>query len=309
MTNASFSSSFGAPSSRGLILAAASLLLAAITVQTVRDRGWRAYEPDTPLLWLRANPLTKRLAFGFDNLLADVYWMRAVVYYGGERRSERSKKTYDLLHPYLDLVTTLDPDFRVAYRFGAIFLAEAYPGGAGRPDLAMALLQRGLQHEPTAWEYMHDIAFLHFWSRQDYRAAAEWFDRAAQLPGAPAWLRPLAAVTLTQGGDRETARQMWRHLAESSTVDWIRSSAERRLRQLEAMDAMDRLQIVADRYQQRTGRIAGSWQELVRAERLRGVPLDPSGVPFELSPETGQVSVGRDSPLWPLPTGAPRLSR
>ena len=50
-------------------------------------------------------------------------------------------KNYDLLYPLLDLVTTLDPRFNVAYRFGAIFLVRAAPGGPGRPDLAIALLE------------------------------------------------------------------------------------------------------------------------------------------------------------------------
>ena len=36
---------------------------------------------------------------------------------------------YALLYPLLDITTTLDPRFNIAYRFGAIFLAEPYPGG------------------------------------------------------------------------------------------------------------------------------------------------------------------------------------
>ena len=51
---------------------------------------------------------------------------------------------YALLYPLLDITTTLDPLFNIAYRFGAIFLAEAYPAGAGRPDLAIALLEKGI---------------------------------------------------------------------------------------------------------------------------------------------------------------------
>ena len=51
---------------------------------------------------------------------------------------------YPLLYPLLDLTTTLDPVFNIAYRFGSIFLAEPYPGGAGRPDLAITLLEKGL---------------------------------------------------------------------------------------------------------------------------------------------------------------------
>ena len=86
--------------------------------------------------------------WAFDNLVADVYWMRAVVYYGGKRRASAKhrplRRTSTQLYPLLDLVTSLDPYFRVAYRFGAIFLTEAYPSGPGRPDLAIALLQRGV---------------------------------------------------------------------------------------------------------------------------------------------------------------------
>ena len=34
---------------------------------------------------------------------------------------------------------------------------------------------------------------------------------------------------------------------------------------------------------------------------IRGVPLDPARVPYRLDPETGEIGVMRESPLWPLP--------
>lgn len=52
-----------------------------------------------------------------------------------------------LLHPLLDAVTTLDP------RFGAIFLAEPYPDGAGRPGPAVKLLKKGVRARPERWQY------------------------------------------------------------------------------------------------------------------------------------------------------------
>ncbi len=84
----------------------------------------------------------------FTDLAADVYWVRAVVHYGGERRSPAASGRYALLHPLLDMTTTLDPHFDVAARMGAIFLSEGYPGGPGRPDLALELLRKGLRHDP-----------------------------------------------------------------------------------------------------------------------------------------------------------------
>ena len=98
---------------------------------------------------------------------------------GGASEQGSAPVDYTLLYPLLDLTTTLDPHFNIAYRFGSIFLAEAYPGGAGRPDLAIALLEKGLRARPDKWEYMQDIGFVHYWWRHDYQAAAAWFDAAS----------------------------------------------------------------------------------------------------------------------------------
>ena len=46
--------------------------------------------------------------------------------------------SFDGLYPLLDITTTLDPRFNIAYRFGAIFLSAKYPEGADSPQLAVA---------------------------------------------------------------------------------------------------------------------------------------------------------------------------
>jgi hypothetical protein len=209
-------------------------------------------------------------------------------------------EAYPLLYPLLDITTTLDPRFNIAYRFGAVFLAEAYPKGAGRPDLAIALLQKGLAERPDKWEYMEDIGFVNYWFVHDFRAAALWFQKAADVPGAPVWLRPLAATTLAQGGDRRSSRAMWEAIRDSAEVDWLRQSADRRLAQLQALDAIDALQRAVDAYTSASGATPADWAALVRARVVRGVPLDPAGAPYELTRE-GRVRMSPRSPLWPPP--------
>jgi hypothetical protein len=289
------------PASGPLVVLAGVLLVAAVGLQLVRDRVYAPYTPVERLLWVRAGPLVTRLALGFDPLIADIYWMRAVVYYGGQRLGPEAARRYDLLAPLLDVVTTLDPRFTVAYRFGAIFLTEAYPSGPGRPDLSIALLRRGIANDGGRWEYMHDIGFVYYWWLQDYQQAATWFSRAATAPNAPAWLEPLAATTLAVGGDRQSSRLLWRHLLEATDSDWIRGNAERRLAQLDALDQLERLNAVAARFVEREGRFPATWAELVRAEPLRGIPTDPTGTPFELDPASGRVVLSPKSPLWPPP--------
>jgi hypothetical protein len=82
--------------------------------------------------------------------------------------------------------------------------------------------------------------------------------------------------------------------------------------QLDALDAIDRLRRVLDEYARRTGRRAESWEQVVAAKLIRGIPRDPSGVPFELDPATGDILVSRSSELSPLPTepsAAPELKQ
>lgn len=289
------------PSNRWLFAAIAGLLAVSIALQVVRDRGWEPYHPEDPTMWIRSGPLVSRLALGFDALVADVYWIRAVLYFGARHRVE-GRRSYALLYPLLDLVTTLDPHFRVAYRLGGIFLSDAYPDGPGRPDLAIKLLQRAIEKDADRWDYYHDIGFVYYWWLHDYKAAADWFARGAERPNAADWLKPLAATTLAVGGDRSSSRLLWRQLLESTDTGWLRANAQHRLQQLDTLDVIDALNQISDRFMGREKRPPRDWTELVVAERLRGVPLDSSGIPFVLDPATGRVDVAHESPMWPLPT-------
>jgi hypothetical protein len=293
------------PSNRWLYVVIALLLAVSVSVQAVRDRGWAPYEPPNPTMWVNSGPLASKLALGFRNLVADVYWMRAVVYYGGKRRASAEASAtpanFAQLYPLLNLVTSLDPDFRVAYRFGAIFLTEAYPSGPGRPDLAIALLQRGLEHDPTRWEYMEDIGFVYYWWLRDFKQAAEWFKRAGEQPGGPSWLAPLAATTLAEGGDRRSSRFLWTQLSQNTDIEWVRRTARQRLQQLDAMDTIEELNRRAARFLAREHRPPRDWREFGVAEGLRGVPIDPTGIAYALDPASGRIDLGPDSSLHPLP--------
>lgn len=288
---------------RHLAIAVVLLLGMGVTLQVWRDEGWKPYEPLTPVMWLQASPIMDKATLGYDALASDVYWMRTVVYFGRQRLSTVEGKNYELLYPMLNLVTSLDPRFTVAYRFGAIFLSEQYPGGPGRPDLAIKLLERGMAADPTRWEYPHDIGFIFAWHYRDHKKAAEWFEIGSRVPGAPIWLKSSAAMMAARGGDRESARTMWRHIGETSEVGSLREIARVRMAQLDALDVIDALNEIVWRYKARVGRFPSSWQELLAARVLRRVPVDPRGVPYVLDAANENVALSRNSALWPLPEG------
>ena len=282
-------------------IALVALVVVFVSSTLVRDRVYAVTDSENELLYIPSGAVLERMALSFDSLLADVYWIRALQVYGGTRRSDGEEKNYDLLGPLLDITTTLDPEFNAAYRFGAIFLTEAYPNGPGRTDLAVALLKKGIERKPERWEYYMDIGFIYYWWVQDYEQAAEWFDRAADVPGASWWLRSLAANTLAAGGSRESSRMLWRQLYDSADSDWIRTEATRRLTQLQALDEIDQLIAVARRFYEFESRPPASWQELVDARMLSGIPLDPTARPYVIDSVNGTINVSEDSALFPLP--------
>jgi hypothetical protein len=280
--------------------ALAVMLSVVILLQIVRDRTYAYTTTDDRILYVTSGELMKRAALSYDAMLADVYWVRALQHYGGERTKSQGAKKFDLLYPLLDLTVSLDPHFVMAYRFGAIFLAEPYPGGAGRPDLAIALLKKGVA-ATGKWEYYYDIGFVHYWNLHDYKSAAEWFNRGAEQPGAPWWLKTFSAVMLTRGGDRASSRFLWQQIGQS-TDSFLRATSRTRLQQLDALDQIDQLRAIINEFERRTGRRATSWNELVNARMMPGIPVDPSGTPYGLDAETGEIQVLRSSPLSPLPT-------
>jgi hypothetical protein len=300
----------------------AVLFAVAIGLQSVRESRYPPAPDDDVSLYLQSGNTVRRLAGAYTPLAADLYWIRAIQYYGGTKRRMTPAQgpgldaaapppgaddKYSQLFTLLDITTTLDPRFNIAYRFGATFLAEAYPNGPGRPDLAVALLEKGLRERPDNWEYMQDIAFVHYWYRHDYLAASDWFEKAGDVPGAPWWLRSMAATTRAKGGDRASSRIMWEAIRQTTEIEWLRKDAERKLAQLRALDDIDALQRVVDAVTARDGAPPADWTALVRARALRGIPLDPAGTPYTLKSD-GRVMLSESSPLWPLLVEPPAQS-
>src|SRR5438876_5818121 len=66
------------------------------------------------VLYVSSPKLLKRLSLGYDGLLADIYWTRAVQYFGGKQHIEYRGR-YELLWPLLNITTQLDSHLIPAY--------------------------------------------------------------------------------------------------------------------------------------------------------------------------------------------------
>ena len=195
-----------------------TLMLLAGTVvywtQKAIDARVGLFRSTEEVLYLSSGRVIKALSLGHNGLLADVYWMRAVQYYGGKRL--RDEKRFDLLDPLIGIATTLDPQLIHAYRFGAIFLSEQSPIGAQQPEKAVALLKRGIEQNPDEWQLYRDLGFVYYWYLQDYKKGAEAFLEGSKNPKSATWMKTFAAELMAKGGSRESARFLWQQFYDTA---------------------------------------------------------------------------------------------
>jgi hypothetical protein len=271
------------------------LLLAAIAVLQMKiDAGAHAYTAENDELMLRSGSAVRQMSLGYDSLLADFYWTRAVQYYGSRAGIDGAK--FDLLWPLLDIATTLDSKLIIAYRYGAIFLSEPPPAGAGRPDLAVELVKRGIAENPDNYYLSGDLGFLYYWRLKDYPKASEAYLEGSKIPNAPSWLKMMAARIVEKGGALETSRMIWSQIYETAQNKDIRDEALKTLRGLRAQEDEAQLDEVAQEYRNRFGHFPASASELRDAGLLRGTPADPAGYPYVFGAD-GKSSLDPKSPV------------
>lgn len=260
------------------------------------DAQLGAYRATEEALYLWSGSHVKRLVPGFEDLAADVYWLRTVQYFGGQRLFSREKK-FELLLPLIEITTTLDPRLVIAYKYGATFLCEQPPEGAGRCDQGMAVLEKGVAAMPNDWRLRQDLGFFQYIFMNDPQKAARILLQASELPGAAFWLKNLAAMVLAKGKQRESARAIWRAIYEGSEGP-MRDNALEHIKVLDAYDAADYVQSLVAEFERRAGRRPETLDELRSAGLTRGPAVDGSGAPFLYDRQSGTVRVSPRSKLW-----------
>ncbi len=177
-------------------------------------------------LWLPSGLFLRESTAGFREVAADALWFQAVQYYG-EYRHGRHDLAY--FRGMMRGVTTLDPRFLEAYRFGALVLATDMRDVAGGIDL----LRRGIQANPDCAILPFEVGFLQWVVQRDYARAATWFDAASRAPDASDFTRRFAAFAHKRAGQIEVSYVLWRNLRDTTSDPGMRDLAARMMAKIE----------------------------------------------------------------------------
>jgi len=182
------------------------------------------------------------MSLGYRRALADLIWLRALIYFGDEFMNAGEVKH---VHNYGESMLKLDPDFKRVYRW--VGVAGVYTPKGSPPEFierAIDVLRRGAARFPDdgelAWDTGATILYelLPHLPPDDPRRerleleGQEHMMAAARLGAGPDWLVITNATSLRELGEKE---QELRHLEEMYTLvkdAQVKAQIETRLSQL-----------------------------------------------------------------------------
>lgn len=265
----------------GFVLAALLLAMGA---------GWgRAYlqrhrekAPPASLLYLPRGPYLRALALGQEETLADLLYIWSIQYYSNyadESRFEYIKQIFE------GAITDLDPRYTEVYLVGAMIMSvEAHD-----TDMALELLDKGLEKMPENWEIAYWAGWECYNSRRLLQARSYWA-RAARVVGAPPQLIRLAARMLEKSGKLEDALAEYERILENppdeKTEQLVRIWVQRTKTEIALRDTRRAVEAYRDRF----GRCPSSLESLVRRGIIDSLPRTAEGKVPVYAPESCEVS-------------------
>jgi hypothetical protein len=258
------------------------------------DTEKNAIQMEQDELLIRSGSLLRMLTMEYAPLAGAVYWTRVVQYFGEKHRLHQSN--LELLWPLLDITTTLDPHLMPAYRFGSTFLSDKPPRGAGRPDLAVKLLDRGIKANPDQWRLYQDLGNVYYFDAKDYPKASAAFAEGSKNPNALIWMKVMAAKIAAEGESPETSYFLWQQVYQTTTDPSVKKNAQEHLTLMQVALDLKEINRLADEFEKQTGHRATRISQLVQAGLLKGEPRDPVGYAYVLG-QSGKAELNLDSPL------------
>src|SRR5437016_8749578 len=176
-----------------------------------------------------------------------------------------------------------------------MFLSQAAPAGAGRPDLAVQLIQRGIQANPDYWRLYEDLGFVYYFDLKDYQKASDAFLEGSKKPNAQLWMKVMAAKVAAEGESFATSMFLWKDIYDSTPDPSVKKNALQHLQLLKVKEDCKRLDALADEYAKRYCKRPAPITAMDQAILLRGIPDGPLGIAYIFG-EDGKAALNLASP-------------
>ncbi len=254
-------------------------VMSLVKLQAFPDRNPLGRE----LLFLPSPEAIRVLSLGNTGLAADIVYLWSIQYYA----DFKPKDEFLYLDRVFDMITDLDPHYIDAYRIGSLIMEME---ASGEPSLCRASVRRlydkGLKANPDSWALAEAAAWDAFLFFRDHDLAIHYASIGASIPGAPTRILRVLGRWRDRAGawSLQDSVAYWRQVLDEASNDSERALAESALYDVQVRIDRQTVDPLLERWKQRFGACAKSWQDLVRAGWLRSPPLDLVGTPYEIDP-------------------------
>jgi hypothetical protein len=260
---------------RTIILALMPLLggVGAHHFQVGTDQGRWTRADDLRPIFVPSPTASKVGAMGFDLVVADLLWTRAVLLFVDFLDSEGGDGAV-WTRTVLKTVGALDPEWRTPFFYGGSMLRLL-----DDIDGSDEIFEMGMNAFPDDAYFPFSLAMNAYLHHKDFERAVDYLQQAAGMPGAPRWYRNAAAEFISRRGQRKTALKYLRQQIEQSNSDRERSLLEGKFRSLLYEQVSEAVAAVQDGVERSTG------APIKSIEQLGELPPDPLGGAWFIAPD------------------------
>lgn len=251
--------------------------------------AWRGpSDADDELRWMPSGRALRLAVLRYDNVAADLLWLRAVGMFGEKYGTSGGDVAWlQWLYHLVDLVTDLDPSFRSAYVHGGTLL-RLFPGWQTQSTLVFA---KGAAALPERWEFPFNISMNYYLHEGDPESASRYMRQASVIPGSPFYLRSLAASMLDEAHQLDTALAFLRQELTQVADPRVRSALEVKEQEIRYRIGIRDIEAARQRFRDESGRDVLHPADLVPGTLPR-LPDDPLGGRWIFGPD-GSVASDR----------------
>ena len=242
----------------------------------------RAKAKGSSVLYIPSGKYLRLASLGYRSVMADILYLWAIQYYSDTSIPD----PYRNLDHIFGVISDLDPRYEDPYLTGALIaIYEAHDQKA-----AFKILDRAIARNPGVWIFPFEAGHYAQVFGKDFDLARRYYERAMNLPGAPAIARRLYANAAFRSQDLDTAWKTWLDVYQTAGDARIKKIAENHLYQVKAARDTAKLSAAARDYRDRFRRWPMNLGQLVRAGLMADIPKDLDGQDYVYDRTTGAVS-------------------
>lgn len=156
-------------------------------------------------------PKLEFYSFGYQFVIADSLWLRAIqdIEYCEVQVAKNRCQSNSWLYQMLEVLTTLAPDYLIAYREGGIALSVVISDSEG----ATKIYEKGIRVFPQDFRLVYRTALHAYYDEKNYLKAANLFLQAARIQGLEGtWLYSLASRLYADAGKKDIALRLYQQM-------------------------------------------------------------------------------------------------